>query len=152
MFFPKIGYVQGMNFLAGFFLMLSGFQSFETWDFLVNFIKKRKNLYFGIYDQGFPVLNFLCYSTNKILQISNKKIFLHLKSMNFPIDLWVSKWFLSFFILALPLEYLLRIFDYLLFSDVFGMVVVALVIVNSMEKEILKREFEDIALLFNDDS
>lgn len=78
LFFPEIGYVQGMNFLAGFFLLLSGFESFETWDFLINFFKKKKNLYFGIYDNGFPVLNFLYFSTNKILQISNRKVYDHL--------------------------------------------------------------------------
>lgn len=68
------------------------------------------------------------------MEISNSNIKKHLEKINFPVELWVSKWFLSFFIIALPNEYLLRIFDFLIFSDVFGMVLVALVILNSLDK------------------
>jgi len=71
--------------------------------------------------------------------------------MNFPVDLWVSKWFLSFFVLIMPLEYLLRIFDYLVFSDVYGMVLMTLVILNQIENDILKRGFDEVAQLFNDE-
>lgn len=71
--------------------------------------------------------------------------------MNFPVDLWVSKWFLSFFVLIMPLEYLLRIFDFLVFSDVYGMVLMTLVILNQIENEILKRGFDEVAQLFNDE-
>lgn len=71
--------------------------------------------------------------------------------MNFPVDLWVSKWFLSFFVLIMPLEYLLRIFDFLVFSDVYGMVLMTLVILNQIENDILKRGFDEVAQLFNDE-
>jgi len=42
--------------------------------------------------------------------------------------LWIFKWFISFFTFALNKEYVLRIFDYLMISDCFGMVYIALII------------------------
>lgn len=149
-YFPQIGYVQGMNFLAGFVLIQSGFEAFETWDFLTNFFNKRRNLYFGIYAKNFPVLNFISFSLKRILQLLNKRLAKHFEEVNFPFDIWVNKWFLCFFILILPHEYLLRTFDFLLFSDVFGMVIVALMILNQMEGVILGMSFEQLAFLFND--
>lgn len=71
LFFPNVGYVQGMNFLAGFVLIVSGMDSFEAWNFIVNFFKKKRNLYFGLYATDFPILNFLTFSLKKSLEVSN---------------------------------------------------------------------------------
>ena len=47
-FFPKVGYVQGMNFIVAFVLEVSGMEEFESFNFLINFWKKRKNMYYSL--------------------------------------------------------------------------------------------------------
>ena len=149
-FFPKLGYVQGMNFVAGFILEVSGLEEFESWNFLVNLFKKKKNLYFGLYEPGFPLLNFLCFAFNKFFELTYKNVFDKLKKISFPLELWVSKWFLSFFILVLPLEFLLRIFDFLILTDVFGLIYVALILVGQLESFFLKSNFSVLCNSLND--
>ena len=143
-FFPKIGYVQGMNFVAGFILEVSGLEEFESWNFLVNFFKKKKSLYFGLYEPGFPLLHFLCFAFGRFLELTYKNVFDKLKKIKFPPELWVSKWFLSFFIIVLPLEFILRIFDFLILTDVFGLIYIALILVGQLENFILKSNFGEL--------
>lgn len=76
------------------------------------------------------MLRFLSFSFNQFLKVTNLKIFNYLKQLEFPLELWISKWFLSFFTLVLPKEFLLRVFDFLIFNDVFGLIYIGLIIVN----------------------
>ena len=143
--YDKIGYVQGMNFIAGFFLLVIGFDAFESWNTIINFFNRKRNLYYGLFSNGLPVLKFLCYCLDKILQLKNPKLSLYLKQKNIPISLLTSKWFLSFFILNLETEYLLRVFDYLIIQDVFGMAVIAFILLNSLQKVLYRSSFDEIA-------
>ena len=49
--------------------------------------------------------------------------------MDVPDELWLTKWFISFYTTSLSKEYVLRIFDFLMISDCFGMIVVAIIII-----------------------
>ena len=48
-----------MNFIVGYILHISSLNDFESFNFIINFFKKRKNLYFGLYEENFPMVNFL---------------------------------------------------------------------------------------------
>ena len=48
-----------MNFIVAFILEISGFEEFETFNFLINFWKKRRNLYFGIFDENFLLIGLI---------------------------------------------------------------------------------------------
>lgn len=50
-----------MNFVVGYILHISAIEEFESFNFIINFFKKRKNLYFGLYEAYFPMVNFLKY-------------------------------------------------------------------------------------------
>ena len=132
-FFPNIGYVQGMNFSVYFILEISGLDEFGAFNFLVSFWKKKKNLYFGLFDKEFPLLKFLTFAFHKILKESNKKIYKKIQQLDIPDEFWLTKWYLSFFILIFPKKYLLRIFDFLLISDLFGLVFISIIITQQLE-------------------
>ena len=66
-----------MNFLAAFVLMLSGLDSFGSWIFIMNFLKKKKNLYFGLYARDFPVLRFMNFTAKEMLKNFNSKLYYH---------------------------------------------------------------------------
>lgn len=146
-FFPDIGYVQGMNFSVCFVLQISGLDEFACFNFLIGFWKKKKNLYFGLFDKDFPVLKFLTFAFHRILKEFNKKIFERIKVLDIPDEFWLTKWYLSFFILIFPKKYLLRIFDFLLISDVFGLVFISIIITQQLEKFFLTLDSCDLSQL-----
>lgn len=131
-FFPSSGYIQGMNFIAAFILQVNGMDEFETFNFIVSLWKKEKNLFYGMYEPGFPVLYFMKYAFERFLEITNPKIYKTIIKLNFPAELWIVKWFLSFFTFSLDKEYVLRIFDFIMVNDVLGPVYVALAIADQL--------------------
>ncbi len=48
-----------MNFFVAFILEISVFEEFDTFNLIVNFWKKQKNLYFGIFDDDFLMANLI---------------------------------------------------------------------------------------------
>lgn len=131
-FFPRSGYIQGMNFVAAFALEVSGMEEFEAFNFIVSFWKKDKNLFYGMYEHGLPVLYFMKFAFERLLELVNPRLHAAIQRINLPAELWIFKWFLSFFTIALDREFVLRIFDYLLVNDVFGPVYVALAIADQL--------------------
>lgn len=148
LYFSKTGYVQGMNFIIGFILCVNGFDEFGCFSFITNLFVKKKNLYFGIFSENFPVLKFLVFGFYDILEISNFKVFKKLKKIGFFNELWITKWFLSFFVVSFENEFLLRIFDFLVLKDIFGLIFICVILVEQFEKIILKEDFENLSLFF----
>ena len=139
-FFEDIGYIQGMNFVVGFVLEVSGLEEFDTFNFIVNFWKKQRTLYIGLYEENFPLMKFLQFTFHEILRKQKPKVEESLKKMQCPDELWIGKWFLSFFTFSLDKEFILRIFDFLMITDCLGMVYIALAITFQLEKVILKKD------------
>ena len=133
MFFPDLGYVQGMNFLVALALEVSGVQEFESWNFLVDFLKRKRNLFFGIYAPGFPLTLCLCWMFHKMLEKIAPKTERILQKAEIPDQFYLSKWFISFFTILLPKEFLIRAWDFMLISNFLGPVYVALSIFLQLE-------------------
>lgn len=146
-FFPKTGYVQGMNFIMAFLLEISGMEEFETFNFVVNFWKKRRNLYFGLFEAGLPLVQFLKFSFHKLLQKKHASIAASIKAMHLPDELWITKWFLSFYSFSVTKEFLIRIYDFLMVVDLFGMVYVALIIVKQLKKVFSVKDIGEFAII-----
>lgn len=144
-FFPKTGYVQGMNFIMGFLLEISGLEEFATFNFVINFWKKRKNLYFGLFENGLPLVKFLVFAFHKLLEQRSKKVSETIRKQQIPDELWITKWLLSFYSFSVTKDYLIRIFDYLMVVDMFGLVYIGLVITEQLEKVILKSDLAEFA-------
>lgn len=143
-YFPHSGYIQGMNFVALFISKISGLNELDSFCFLAQFFSKEKNLYFGIYEEGFPLLRFLCYTFHVLLHHKDHKLNEALESY-LPDELYISKWILTFFCGHLTKPFLLRIWDFLLISDVFGCVFISLEIVTQMKSLIMKGDLQKSA-------
>lgn len=144
-FFPKTGYVQGMNFIMGFLLEISGLEEFATFNFIVNFWKKRKNLYFGLFEADLPLMKFLKFCFHKMLAKRQPKLADAIRKSGIPDELWVTKWLLSFYSFSVTKEYLIRIFDFLMVTDMFGLVYVGLLITEQLKKVILEADLTEFA-------
>lgn len=144
-FFPKIGYIQGMNFVVAFILEVSALEEFESFNFLVNFWKKRKYLFFGIYQELFPLVKFFQFSFHFFLNLSRRDLNDCLQTMGIPDELWLTKWFLSFYTIVLQKEFLVRVFDYIMVSDCMSLVEIALTIAIKLSPLILAKGFFQFA-------
>lgn len=150
LFFPASSYVQGMNFIAAFVLQVNGLDEFEAFNFIISLWKKKKNLFYGIYQPHFPVLYFMNYAFLQTLKNESPKIYNTINKLQLPSELWVIKWFLSFFTYALEKEYVLRIFDFITINDVFGPVYVALAICEQLNNVFATEDLHLIAKLVQD--
>ena len=146
-FFPQTGYVQGMNFIMGFLLEISGMEEFETFNFVVNFWKKRKNLYFGLFEAGLPLMQFLKFCFHKMLKHKMPKVADAIVAQGIPDELWVTKWLLSFFSFSVTKDYLIRIFDYLMVVDMFGLIYVAIIITHQLKDIFLESDIGEFAVI-----
>lgn len=144
-FFPRTGYVQGMNFIMGFLLEISGLEEFGAFNFVVNFWKKRKNLYFGLFEADLPLMKFLKFCFHKMLAKRQPKLAEAIQRNGIPDELWISKWLLSFYSFSVTKDYLIRIFDFLMVTDMFGLVYVGLLITEQLRPFILKSDLGEFA-------
>ena len=59
LYFPKIGYTQGLNFLAG-YILLAGFNDTQAFETLVAMLLHEKLLLIGLYEDRFPLNRLYC--------------------------------------------------------------------------------------------
>ena len=145
LFFPKSGYVQGMNFIAAFILEINGIDEFKCFDWIVSFWKKKKNMFNGIYEPGFPLLQFMLFAFDRFLYKKDKKLAKLIDDLGFPPEMWLTKWIISFFTFSVNKEFLLRIFDFIMINDVMGPVYCALAIALQLKPLFKTKNFAKIA-------
>lgn len=140
-----------MNFISGFVLELSGLKEFETFDFLVQFLKSPSRLFVGLFEAGFPMLGFLVFQFNKLLEETDKRRHKQVVSCGLPLEMWLVKWLLTLFTGYFTKPFLLRIWDVLMVEDYMAPVYVGLVIVM-ITKRVLFTDFEStIGIIQNGD-
>lgn len=149
-YFPKVGYVQGMNYVVGFLLEVSGFDEFGTWLFLIDLFKKKKNLYFGLYEPNFPLVEFKMFAFDFLLRKTKPRLASDLAKLEMPNEMWIFKWFVTMYASILEKEYLLRVWDFLVVGDVFSSVYVALVIIRFLKKLIKEGNMMNFIETVND--
>ena len=91
------------------------------------------------------MLKFLLYAFHMLLKTVDSEIEKILKKLEIPDELWVSQWFICFFTKVLSKEFLLRIFDYLMITDCFGLVNCAIAITLQLKPLFLSKDFSKIA-------
>lgn len=133
-FYPRMGYVQGMNFIIGFVLEVSGFAEEESWLFVVSLFRKKKNLFFALFEPQFPLVYFQIHVFWTLLSQTKPRLSEILKRISASNDMWLFKWFVTLFSLCLSKEFLLRTWDYIIVGDLFSPVFIALVMVRLMKK------------------
>ena len=114
----EIGYCQGMNLLVGFFLIMSDFNERDTFFLLIsnfsNTFKLRQKYDYsfrGLFSEEFPLLSFLNYIFESLLEEYAKDLKNHLENMGISVDLWMSKWFQTVFTIILPISWCKRLWD-----------------------------------------
>lgn len=110
----EVGYCQGMNFIAGFLLIMSDFNELDTFYILISLMSSTFTNEFGIrgfFSEGFPLLTLYVNIFHLLFEKKMPDLKKHFEKLEIPDEVWISKWFQTLFTLSLPIEFCRRIWD-----------------------------------------
>ena len=144
-----VGYCQGMNLLVGFLLILSDFNERDTFYILIsNFsqtFKPRKKYDYnfrGLFSEEFPLLHFLNYIFDSLLNLYAHDLKNHLDKMDMPLDLWMGKWLQTVFTIILPINWCQRLWDNIFAENIFFMVKFGIAFTLMIKDDLMKMNEE----------
>eukprot|EP00931_Biecheleriopsis_adriatica_P061032 TRINITY_DN36681_c0_g1_i1.p1 TRINITY_DN36681_c0_g1~~TRINITY_DN36681_c0_g1_i1.p1 ORF type:complete len:841 (-),score=139.07 TRINITY_DN36681_c0_g1_i1:67-2589(-) len=143
--FPKVGYCQGMNFVAGFILMTAGHSSTpgqspqapkEAFLFLVQLMfKYRANLLFC---PNLPLLKLHTFQFKATLAKLFPELHNHFSEKLITPELYLTRWFLTLFTQPLPAASTARIWDLLVCDGLQAVVLVGLATIKLLKPKLLR--------------
>lgn len=142
---PDIEYCQGMNFVAGFLLLISGGNEIESFYMLELFCNKYSMR--GFYIENMPELKKCIFVFNCLFKKFLPKLFKHFEDTEVPSDLWISKWIMTLFTMTLSFETIVRVWDLLIIKGPKIVYQVALALLFYLSDELLELDLASIANL-----
>ena len=112
-YFPKTGYTQGINFLAGFFI-ISGQSINQSFTICSKMFTNYDLMLLGMYEDQFPLNRLYCSLVWEYLATKKSKIKALLNSFSIFDDLWLFQWFATFFIYSFPFQTIPILINFLL--------------------------------------
>ena len=134
---PALGYTQGMNFLAGVFLLVSKNNVFESSVMMHIFLNNFEGK--GLFEPGFPKLSEL---TNKFSSGFNKKLpnlFEWFQDIQMDNNLWLTKWFMTLFAYSFDIEIVIRFWDLIFIYGLESMVNLTLAVLCTLKKTLMNK-------------
>ena len=145
--YSEIGYCQGMNFIAGFLLLVSGGEEIETFSMLESVIYHFDLVHFFT-DQMLDLKKHLS-DFDSLFSRSMKQLHWHFKMQEIVEDLWVLKWFITLFTAVLPLNLTLHAWDVMMVDGISVLPQVTLAILRYFEQELLMMDAGEILIFFS---
>jgi Rab-GTPase-TBC domain len=141
-----IGYCQGMNFIAGFLLIVSGGSEIEVFYVLEALCEGFKLK--GFYTEGMPYLKKCTWVAKRLLKNFKSKLYKHFIDQELPDDLWLLKWLMTIFTMILPGSILVRVWDLFIIKGTKVLYQVFLAILSVLEPDLLAMDIGDITQSF----
>lgn len=133
LYFPHMGYTQGLNFAVG-FLMISGCEDEQCFRLMTKMMTHDKILAIGLYQDDFPLVTFYCEVFWILLEKKMPIVYGILKKTYITDDLWLFQWFISLFLYNFPVEFVKKVWDFMLCKKEMAVVLIALGIIKSIKK------------------
>jgi hypothetical protein len=136
-----VGYCQGMNFIAGFLLLISDFNEVDSFYMMLNLFSETFSDNFGIrgfFTEDFPLLNAYLYVFDHYFEKEFPLLFNHFKELEIPHEVWIAKWFQTLYTICLPFNILIRFWDCLFSSGLQFLISFSLALVQQLEIDLLK--------------
>ena len=149
----EVRYCQGINYLAGFLLLVSGGREEETFWFLVIIISKtfggNKCALSGFYNGNFELLKECINDFMSEFSCKFPVLYSQFKDKFIPDALWIQKWYMTFFLYGFNLGLSLRIWDYILVEGVKGFTNISLSIIQRLETQLPNKTDVEIRNVFS---
>ena len=136
--YPDVSYCQGMNFVVGLLLLVSGGNETEAFCMLEAIIYHFNLKQF--YTENMPELKKTLTEFDLCFQDSFKQLYFHFKDNEISEDMWVLKWFLTMFSVVLPLRIVLNVWDIIMVDGISTLIHTALAILKYFEKDLLEKD------------
>lgn len=149
--FPKVGYCQGMNFVAGFILLSStaapDSSPEDAFFMLVQVMAKyRASLLFC---DGLPLLKLYTFQFCIMLEKLFPEVHRHFVRENVTPELYVTKWFLTVFTQPLPFAVATRLWDLIVCDGLQALVHLALASVKLLRRRLVRQSTEGVLELLS---
>jgi len=148
LYLPNIGYAQSMNFIAAFLLLVSGGNELEAFWMFITLAKDHRFLMMGLFESGFPLLEFYTYVFYQVLEEELPEVHEHIKQQGVPDPLWLYKWFLTIFVYSFPPKYVIQVWDYIMVHGLFAAIQIAIGIVKFLQKDLMQLDCFGFDMLF----
>ncbi|CAD8044667.1 unnamed protein product [Paramecium primaurelia] len=120
--FPKLGYCQGMNFLASFTLIINNKNITQSLQFLAQMMINPKFLVYYLYLEEMPLLKlleFICQQEIKFkLHDLHNHIYIKLQVQN---AFWLTKIIMTLFLYNFHINNVCRLWDFIIATNIFQM-------------------------------
>jgi len=141
--FPRIGYCQGMNFVVGFLLLISGGNENDAFCLFQRMGLDTRFHILGLFENNFPLVNLYCFIFWKLMKENHEDLKNHLEKLGVPDHAWISKWFMMLFLYSLPLDVICRVWDFILSEEsLLASIKISLALMKILKPDLLK--FEEI--------
>lgn len=139
---PDVGYCQGMNFVAGLLLLVSGFREEAAYRMMVRLMDGYGLR--GFYQDEFPLLNvyialFDCLCHQQLPEVAE-----HFRREGVCPAMYLHQWFLTLFVTALPLGTVVVLWDYVLVHGLRALLPLSVSLLKVVQKVLLHLNFEEI--------
>ena len=154
----QIGYCQGMNLLVGFMLLISEGNELDTFYLLISNMSATFNQrkvydysWRGLFSEGFPLLVYLNFIFDILLEENLPEIKSHLDELGITYDLWIGQWFQTLFTIVLPVNWCKRVWDCIFSDNIYFLIKFGIVFTKMLKNEILEKTEEiDVINFFKD--
>eukprot|EP00397_Hematodinium_sp_SG-2012_P004450 GEMP01004462.1.p1 GENE.GEMP01004462.1~~GEMP01004462.1.p1 ORF type:complete len:916 (+),score=163.98 GEMP01004462.1:20-2767(+) len=144
----KVGYCQGMNFIAGFLLtVLPNDEHSAFWIFceLLTSASSKWN-FAAMYKDGMPLLKLYLFQLEGILGKVMPELTARLKLLEVSAEMYAIKWLMTLFTYSLPFETVCRLWDFMLVVGPGGLTLCTCGIIKLLQKKLLTMEALDVIL------
>jgi hypothetical protein len=150
-----LGYVQGMNFLTCYYLMLAG----NNYSFTYSLLRRVFNLESRIFNlkyretlvSGFPLLYKYLTKFKSLIEVRNKDVDLILKKYEVSDFLWVSKWIQTLFTHKFSFEVVSKFHDIIVINGLDYILLILLAMVDYIQSKVIKiSSIEDFIIICED--
>ena len=142
--YESIGYCQGMNYIAGFFLILTNDEK-KTFD-IMSFLISKTN-YGKSFQNEFEMIKKYYYVFERLIQIYLPDLHNVLRKNNVDSSYYISPWFITLFTYNLSgnnTKIILRIIDLLIIEGWDSIIRVGLVLLKHYQDDLMKMKFEEL--------
>eukprot|EP00210_Caulerpa_lentillifera_P007875 g7516.t1 len=147
----KVGYVQGMGFVAG-LLLLYMCEEDVFWTLVALMKGTIHPPMEGLYTEGFPLVQHHFHQFEHLLKSYLPKLGTHFQQEGVHPSMFCFNWFNTIFAYSLPFEHLLRVWDVFLFEGWKIVYRVGLLLLRSSEDQMLMNSLEGIMALVSSNS
>ncbi|CAD8053391.1 unnamed protein product [Paramecium sonneborni] len=118
--FPKLGYCQGMNFLAGFTLIINNKNVTQSLQFLAQIMTNPKFLIYYLYSDEMPLLKLLEYICQQEIKFKIPDLYNHIyNKLEVSNAFWLTKIIMTLFLYNFHINNVCRFWDFILATNIF---------------------------------